>query len=201
MSPKEQPRLTVIAGPNGSGKSTLTRALLASVRVPILDPDAIARELLPMAPAQVQVAAGRLVLRRQRAYVVAGTSFAFETTLSGHTAVRLMAAARQRGFSIQLLYVCTENADINVGRIAERLLQGGHPVPEPDIRRRYIGSLRNLLPAIRLSDTAILFDNTGEAPELVLSINTGLVVEQAKLLPRWLTTALGAFLIEAGQVG
>lgn len=196
MSPRERPQLIVVAGPNGSGKSTLTHTLLAPTGILILDPDAIARELSPAAPEQMRLEAGRVALQRQRDYVASGTSFVVETTLSGHTAVRLMAAAHQYGFTVTLIYVSTDSAEINVGRIAERVSQGGHQVPKPDVYRRYTRSLRNLLPAIHLSDTALVFDNTGEAPELVLTIKAGVVGARAVTLPHWLTTALGSFLVE-----
>ncbi len=39
------PALYVIAGPNGSGKSTLTAILLSQLGIPILDPDAVVREV------------------------------------------------------------------------------------------------------------------------------------------------------------
>ena len=79
MSLWERPQVTVIAGPNGSGKSTLTDVLLPSARIPILDPDAIAREMSPEAPEQARLAAGRLVLQRQSEYIAEGTSFAVES--------------------------------------------------------------------------------------------------------------------------
>lgn len=196
MSLRERPQLIVVAGPNGSGKSTLTRTLLAPTGIPILDPDAVARDLSQAAPEQMRLEAGRVVLQRQRDFMASGTSFVVETTLSGHTAVHLMAAAYRYGFIVKLIYVSTDNAEINIGRIAERVRQGGHQVPKPDVYRRYIRSLRNLMPAIHLSDTALFFDNTGEAPELVLTINAGVVGARAVPLPRWLTTALGSFLVE-----
>lgn len=142
MSLRERPQLIVVAGPNGSGKSTLTRTLLAPTGIPILDPDAVARDLSQAAPEQMRLEAGRVVLQRQRDFMASGTSFVVETTLSGHTAVHLMAAAYRYGFIVKLIYVSTDNAEINIGRIAERVRQGGHQVPKPDVYRRYIRSLR-----------------------------------------------------------
>jgi predicted ABC-type ATPase len=66
----------LIAGPNGAGKSTLTASLHDSLRVPVIDPDAIARSLHPLTPEQAAVAAGREVIRRQTQYLASGTSFA-----------------------------------------------------------------------------------------------------------------------------
>lgn len=88
MTGDARPTLTVIAGPNGSGKSTWTRTLRADLQVPVIDPDAIARELNSAAPEQAAVAVGREALRRQAVYIESGTSFIVETTLSGNTPLR-----------------------------------------------------------------------------------------------------------------
>ncbi|WP_373539258.1 hypothetical protein [Chamaesiphon sp.] len=54
------PTLTVVAGANGSGKSTLTKQLDRSIL--LIDPDAIAKELNPLDPVSVAIAAGRQAL-------------------------------------------------------------------------------------------------------------------------------------------
>jgi len=195
-----RPVLTVVAGPNGSGKSTLSKSLLETDHVPVVDPDAIARSLLPSAPQEASLAAGREAIRLQREYLDQGVSFATETTLAGHVSLRLIMAARQNGFLVHLIYVCTESADLNVVRVAERVARGGHPVPPDDLRRRYSRSLRNLLPAIHLSDAALLFDNsTDRGPKCVLTIKSARIVAREPRLPHWLTAALPTFLAEQSK--
>lgn len=83
MSAVGQLWLTIVGGPNGSGKSTITSALKLRQGMPVIDPDAIARELQPDAPAAVAVEAGREAIRQQTALLAQGASFAVETTLSG----------------------------------------------------------------------------------------------------------------------
>ena len=73
-----------------------------------------------------------------------------------------MLDARNRGFEIVLVYIGTENVEINLGRIRNRVLAGGHDVPEKDVRRRYKRSYRNLPIAIKRADHSILFDNSTE---------------------------------------
>lgn len=151
MSDAARPTLTIIAGPNGSGKSTLTRALLGTTRVPVIDPDAIARGIHPDAPEQAALEAGREALHRRQRYLAHGESFAVETTISGNAMLRLMEEARRRGYALQLVFICTDRAEINIARVQQRVAQGGHNVPAEDVRRRYERSLRNLQRAI---DTA-----------------------------------------------
>lgn len=85
----QQPTLYVIAGPNGSGKSTFTLALSSQSALPVIDPDAVARILRPDAPEAAMIEAGRLVIERAQDLLRQRQSFAIETTLSGHTQLRL----------------------------------------------------------------------------------------------------------------
>ncbi len=190
-----RPTLTVIAGPNGSGKSTFTRTLRAASQAPIVDPDAIAREIDPVAPEQAAVAAGREALRREAAYLENGVSFIVETTLSGNTMLRQMEHARQRGFDVRLIFIATDNPRINIGRIVARVARGGHFVPDEDVQRRYMRSMRNLARAIELVDEATIIDNTLEqGPREALRIDAGQITFQAQDLPAWVATHLGAFI-------
>ena len=73
-----------------------------------------------------------------------------------------MVDARIRGFEVVLVYIGTENVGINLARIRNRGLAGGHDVPESDVRRRYERSFKSLLIAIERADHTILFDNSTE---------------------------------------
>jgi predicted ABC-type ATPase len=67
-----------------------------------------------------------------------------------------------------LVYIGTVNVEINLARIRNRVLAGGHDVPEIDVRRRYKRSFENLPTAIQRADHTILFDNsTDEGYRLV----------------------------------
>ncbi len=71
-----------------------------------------------------------------------------------------MLDARKLEFEVVLIYVATANPEINVARVNNRVLLGGHDVPEEDIRRRYDRSLANLPLAVARADHALLFDNS-----------------------------------------
>ena len=108
--------------------------------------------------------AGREVLRFAKEHLGRRKSFAVETTLSGKNYLRMMQFARgiDRGFEVVLIDIGTENVEINLARIAKRVLAGGHNVPEFDVRRRYIRSLQNLPIAAAKADEVLLFDNSKE---------------------------------------
>jgi predicted ABC-type ATPase len=158
-----RPRLTIIAGANGSGKTTLTSWNSDVFRaIPVLDPDAIAKALQPTSPAGFPIAAARRVLKSAKEHIRRGESFAVETTLAGNHYLQMMIEARNRGFEVVLVYIGTESVKINLVRIKNRVLAGGHNVPEDDVRRRYKRSFKNLPIAMERADHTILFDNSSE---------------------------------------
>jgi hypothetical protein len=67
-----------------------------------------------------------------------------------------------RGSEVVLIYIGTESVEINLARIAKRVLGGGHNVPEMDVRRRYLRSLQNLPAAAAIADRVLLFDNADD---------------------------------------
>jgi predicted ABC-type ATPase len=158
------PRLTIIAGANGGGKTTLTRwdrKTFASI--PILDPDAIGKTLQSTVPSTFPIASARHVLNAAKQHLSRAESFAVETTLSGHTYLQMTSNPRFRPSTIiVLVYIGTENVEINLARIRNRVLAGGHDVPESDVRRRYQRSFNNLPIAMEHADQIILFDNSTE---------------------------------------
>ena len=156
------PRLTIIAGANGCGKSTFTRRSSFVYDIPLLDPDAIGKALQPTIPGTSAVAAARHVLIAAQEHIHNRDSFAVETTLSGQGYLRMMIDARARNFEVVLVYIGTENVELNLARIRDRVLTGGHDVPELDVRRRYTRSFENLPAAISRADHTILFDNSSE---------------------------------------
>ncbi len=166
-----RPTLTLIAGANGSGKTTLTRWNSKLFKeIPLLDPDAIANTLQTSAPARFPVAAGRHVLKSASEHLKKAESFVVETTLAGKNYLQMMLGARKRDFEIVLVYIGTENVEINLARIRNRVLAGGHDVPEEDVRRRYNRSFENLPIAIKRADHTILFDNSAEEGYRLIAI-------------------------------
>ena len=179
------PTLTNIAGPNGSGKSTLTATEEFEGRANLVDPDAIARRINQFAPAQVAAAAGREAIALWREYLASKTSFAVETTLAGKGTLALMREAKAQGFRIYLLYVALSSPELQVDRVGLRVSQGGHDVPDEDVRRRYERSLAHAPEALLMADEAIVFDNSGYARKKLLAVRNGRVTWRAVRLPDW----------------
>jgi predicted ABC-type ATPase len=92
-------------------------------------------------------------------------SFSFETVMSSPDKVALLEKARALGYRTYLYFIATEDPEINIARVRSRVHLGGHDVPVDKIVSRYARSLDLLLPAIRQSNRAYLFDNSRHGGE------------------------------------
>lgn len=88
------------------------------------------------------------------------TSFSTETVMSHESKVALLKDAQAAGYRTYLYYVATEHPDINCFRVRQRVLQGGHDVPEEKIRERYRRSLDLVMDAVKYTNRAYFFDNS-----------------------------------------
>jgi predicted ABC-type ATPase len=118
-------------------------------------------------------------------------SFTFETVMSSPDKVAFLDKAQQCGFRTYLYFVATEDPDINVSRVKNRVSAGGHPVPEDKIRSRYARSLDLLPEAITFSDRAYIFDNSSHERLLLAEATAGIELEmKTEQMPYWFKTAL-----------
>lgn len=114
-------------------------------------------------------------------------TFTIETVMSHESKLDFMRAARERGYRIYLYYISTSSPEINVGRVATRVMSGGHNVPEDKIKSRYERSLRNLHEAILLSDRAYIFDNSESSHKWIAEYDgaTGELRYKEDEIPQW----------------
>ena len=114
-------------------------------------------------------------------------TFTIETVMSHESKLDFMRAARERGYRIYLYYISTSSPEINVGRVATRVMSGGHNVPEDKIKSRYERSLRNLHEAILLSGRAYIFDNSESSHKWIAEYDgaTGELRYKEDEIPQW----------------
>ena len=166
----EDLRIIIIAGPNGAGKTTFAREFLPNeAGCPVfVNADLIAAGLSPFAPETAALQAGRLMLQELDRHFAARQSFAFETTLSGRTYLQHIARWQAAGYRVKLIFLQLDSAEEAIARVAQRVRQGGHDIPEPVIRRRFEAGLHNFkqlyAPTV---DAWALYDNAGPVPVLL----------------------------------
>jgi predicted ABC-type ATPase len=88
-------------------------------------------------------------------------SFTFETVMCAPDKIELLKAAQQAGYRTYLYYIATDDPEINITRVKLRVAAGGHDVSQDKIVSRYQRSLQQLSQAIRATNRAYIFDNSG----------------------------------------
>jgi predicted ABC-type ATPase len=139
MSALAPKRIYILAGPNGAGKTTFAREFLThEAECPaFINADLIADGLSPFAPESAAVRAGRIMLELMGEAVRRGESFAFETTLAGRNYARAISLWQGQGYIVKLHFLSLPSPEVAIARVAERVRQGGHNIPETVIRRRF----------------------------------------------------------------
>ena len=99
---------------------------------------------------------------------VAAESFAFETTLAARHYARLIPDWQAAGYWVLLIFLRLPTADVAIARVAARVTQGGHSIPEDVIRRRFDAGWRNFNDLYRARvDAWRVYDNAGAEPVLL----------------------------------
>ena len=182
-----KPNLYIIAGPNGVGKTTFAREFLPHYVecLEFVNADLIASGLSPFAPERAAIRAGRIVLEQIHALGQNRRDFGFESTLAGKMQIRMLRDLKKNGYKIHIFYLWISSVELAMERIADRVREGGHFVPEETVRRRFGKSLFNFIHVYRpLADTWYLFDNSSDIPEKIASYDGELTIFDLTLYDR-----------------
>jgi predicted ABC-type ATPase len=161
-----RPHVLILAGPNGAGKSTAAPWTVPSVGIlHFVNADVIAQGLSGFNADAVAIQAGRVMLTRLKQLASERASFAFETTLASRNFVPWIAQLRESGYVFHLYFFWLPTPELAVERVATRVSQGGHGVPEETIRRRYTRGLENFFRSyLPLADDWRLYNASGVSP-------------------------------------
>ncbi len=194
--------ITVLAGVNGAGKSSVGGAHLQQNGGVFYNPDLLARAAREASPSLTAQQANAYAWQRGKELLEAAIAnrldFNFETTLGGETITALLIEAANKGATLNVWYAGLSTVDLHLKRVASRVNKGGHPIPEADIRKRWIASHVNLVKLLPHVTTLRVYDNSvekdpnkGQAPEpkLVLSVANRAIVfpgpDEVKDTPEW----------------
>jgi predicted ABC-type ATPase len=194
--------ITVLAGVNGAGKSSIGGAYLHQKGGVFYNPDLVALAARKASPSLSAQEANVYAWKRGKELLAAAianrTDFNFETTLGGETITKLLIDAAKNGATLNIWYAGLSSVDLHIKRVASRVEKGGHPIPEADIRYRWIGSHGNLvklLPHVthlRVYDNSIEKDPDKEQspePRLVLSVKNRTIdfpgPDEVRETPEW----------------
>jgi predicted ABC-type ATPase len=166
----KSPRCIIIAGPNGAGKTTFAREYLPKDArvIHFVNVDLLAAGLSPLEPDLAALKAGRLFLVELDQLAKAREDFAFESTLSGLTYIARIKRWKSLGYQIGIVFLRLASVQLAFHRIAVRVKQGGHDVPQTDVLRRYNRGWKNFEGSYKpLADSWQIYDNSGARPQLL----------------------------------
>jgi len=152
-----RPVVVALAGSNGAGKSTFFHAHLADTGLRFVNADELAAEMGVGAYEAAELAASlRAGLVSQR------ESFVFETLLSDPVGAKVaeLVETGRNGMHVVVVFIRVDSPETSKQRVAMRVMQGGHDVPDEKLEARFQRTLANLERAIKVLPVVIIFDNT-----------------------------------------
>jgi predicted ABC-type ATPase len=160
---EQKPLLVVIAGPMGVGKTTFYDAHLKEAFPTLIPP----------------------ISHQREAALREGRSFAVEDLVVD---TELLESARDAGYATKVVFISTEDPNLNVGRILIRMSRDGQSVPLNSIPESYKESLKSLPEARKHADDVLVYDNTldGKGHRLVARFIAGELVKTTHPSPEWL---------------
>ena len=180
-------QLWLLAGGNGAGKSTFYRTRLKPLGLPFVNADEIAKELYADDPEGHSYSAAKVAEEMRNDLLIKGRNFCFETVFSHPSKVDFIARAKALRYQIVLVFIHLDNPALNKARVSQRVVEGGHNVPDDKVETRIPRTLQHIRTAVPLCDEVHLLDNSSaENPfQRVAKIHQGVVVEAVAPLPEW----------------
>ena len=185
MSAKKQ--LWMLVGGNGAGKSTFYKHYLAPLGLPFVNADVLAKMAYPDAPEAHAYHAAKLAEQLRNELLRNGASFCFETVYSHPSKIDFVAQAKTLGYEVIMVVIHLQNVELNQARVAERVSEGGHAVPEKKVSSRIPRTLKHIKTSIPLCDRVHVYDNSyADNPFIpVCAVTGGTVERHLNPLPDW----------------
>ena len=154
------PTITIYAGVNGAGKTSLYNKTKNKTKRRINLDEIICEIKANNNSNDSIVKAGKIALNLIKDYLKSKLSFNWETTLITPTHLKIMQEAKRLGYKINLIFISVNDLNIAQERINQRVLAGGHNVPQNLVEYRFNHQFDKIKDCLNLVDTAIFFDNS-----------------------------------------
>ena len=140
------PKLYIISGCNGAGKTTASYTILPELLEcrEFVNSDEFAKFLSPFDPSTASVGASRMMISKVHYLMDRGLTFSIETTLATRSLLGVVREAKNKGYTVQLLYFWLNSPELAIARIKLRVAAGGHNITDDVVRRRYYLGLQYL---------------------------------------------------------
>lgn len=131
--------------------------------LPFINADEIAARRWPGQEEQRAYDAAKAAAAAREVALRSGASFIAETVFSHPSKVELVERAVELGYLVEL-HVMLVPEDLAVARVAYRVDDGGHTVPEQKVRERYRRLWELVARAAQIAHIAHFYDNSTAAP-------------------------------------
>ena len=185
-------QLWLLVGGNGAGKSTFYRLISEPLGLPFVNADRLAKLVYPAAAEEHSYEAALLAEQQRNTLLASGASFCFETVFSHPSKIDFTARAKALDYTVIMVLIHLEQAELNAARVAQRVQEGGHNVPTEKLLERIPRMLNQVKTAIPLCDEVRVLDNSSaENPfRPLMTIKLGQVECHQHPLPAWATQLL-----------
>jgi predicted ABC-type ATPase len=178
----------IIAGANGSGKTTFARYYCEKYPIEFINADEIANQFDSNGIQDLRIKAGKHFFKKIDFLIADNKSFMAESTLSGKYLLRLIPRLKKNGYFVNIIYIFLENPEVCIERITDRVLKGGHFIPDEDVIRRFHRSKKNFWNLYKnISNKWILIYNSEEEfIEVAIGSEENYFVNNDELLEKFL---------------
>lgn len=175
---QNKPKAFIFVGANASGKSTFISHLLDNKIIDgsYINPDLILKEELKLEETlDNYVKAFELAEQRRNELLANKKDMIVETVFSTQEKVDFLFKLKEHGYDVVTFFTNTEDEQVNVLYLYNRVKQGGHDVPIRKLIERKAKCFNNVKNSIKNIDCLILIDNSriNEPPIIAKSIFKG----------------------------
>lgn len=183
----EHPQLWMLVGGNGSGKTTFYQKFLKPYGIHFINADLIAREMSPDAPEAMSYEAAQIAEQMRLDLVHHRIPFCFETVFSHPSKIEFVQQARMQDYEINMVFIHLGDPQLNIARISQRVVEGGHFVPDEKVTGRLKRLVDNVKACIPLVDRLVIFDNSQRVGSFNCQLEyvSGTLSYQAEQLEPW----------------
>ena len=117
--------------------------------------------------------------------------------------MQLLDEAKAAGYTTKVIFISTEDGNLNVGRILVRMSRGGKPEGVPSVIDSYQEATKNLAEVRKRADELILYDNTAHnrGYRVVAHFTGSRLTKSAQTIPDWAAKVFGKELQATKQHG
>jgi predicted ABC-type ATPase len=130
------------------------------------------------------------VREQQKPFLKDRRSFAVEDI---RVDTQLLDEAKAAGYITKVLFISTEDANLNVGRILVRVSRGGKAKALSSVIDSFREAMKNLAEVRKHADELIVYDNTihNRAFRVVAHFSGGELIKAAQTIPDWAAKVSG----------